>query len=209
MLTTLSWWTPSGQAIPSVRRVPRVRSWSCSATMRLFSAAVVGILISIFAVAPAAAAATITIRLEPKYLIEDSVRPTVTISGASGTATLSYRRYNNGNCEGSPQLFSSISFGNGTHTGPNLQTGNPGPHSLRVSYAGASQPCLPFLLQRRVTAIVQLAKNTFESSERVEPGIELSGTSGNAAGQVAVRRWPAAGCGSGNAVSVGTLAVTG
>jgi hypothetical protein len=177
--------------------------------MRLLSAAVVGILISIFAVAPAAAAATITIKLEQKYLIEDSVRPTVTISGASGTSTLAYRRYNNGNCEGSPQLFSSISFGNGTHTGPNLQTGDPGPHSLRVSYGGVNQPCLPFLLQRKVTAIAQLAKNTFESSERVEPGIELSGGSGSTAGQVAVSRWPAAGCGSGRVVSVGTLPVTG
>jgi hypothetical protein len=177
--------------------------------MRLFSAAVVGILTSIFVVAPAAAAATVTINLAPKYLISDSVRPTVTISGASGTPTLTYRRYNNGNCEGSQQFFYSISFGNGTHTGPDLQTGNAGPHSLRVSYGGVNQPCKPFLLQRQVTAAVQLSRNTFEVGERVEPGIALSGGSGSAAGQVEVGRWPTAGCGPGKAVSVGTLAVTG
>ncbi|GIH04797.1 hypothetical protein Rhe02_28640 [Rhizocola hellebori] len=162
-----------------------------------------------FVVAPAAAAATITVKLEPKYLVTDSVRPTVTISGASGNSTLAYRRYNNGDCEGSPQMFSSVSAANGTHTGPDLQTGNPGPHSLRVSYGGLNAPCQPFLVQRKVTAVTALPKNTFESSERVEPGIALSGGLGNAAGQVEVGRWPAAGCGPGKATSVSILPVTG
>jgi hypothetical protein len=177
--------------------------------MRLLSAAVVGILTSIFVVVPAAAAATITINLGAKYLIGEPVRPTVTISGANGTPTLTYRRYNNGNCEGSQQFFYSISFGNGTHTGPDLQTGNAGPHSLRVSYGGVNQPCKPFLLQHRVTAGVQLAKNSFEAGERIEPGIALSGGTGSAAGQVEVGRWPSAGCAPGKAVPVGILAVTG
>ncbi len=177
--------------------------------MRLVSAAVVGILISIFVVTPAAAAVTLTIKMDPKYLIEGAVKPVLTISGASGSATLTWRRYGNGNCEGSSQLTSSQSAGNGTYTGPDLQTGNPGPYSLRVTLGSATSSCQPFLLQRKVTASVQLAKNSFESGERVEPGIALAGGAGDAAGQVEVTRWSAAGCGSGKATPVGILPVVG
>jgi hypothetical protein len=49
MWTTLTWSKPSGQAIPPVRPVPPGPSWSCSALMRFLSAAMVGVLIPLFA----------------------------------------------------------------------------------------------------------------------------------------------------------------
>ncbi len=175
--------------------------------MRLFSAAVVGILISFFAIAPAAAAVTITIKMEPKYLIDAAVRPTVSIAGSSGSMTLTFRRHNNGNCEGSATLSSSRSAGNGDHVAPELQTGNPGPYSLRITYGSTTAPCQPFLLQRKVAAAIQLAKNTYEVGEKIEPAVELTGTAGDAAGQMEIGRWPLPGCATGKAASAGIVPV--
>jgi hypothetical protein len=176
--------------------------------MRFLSAAMVGLLSTLFAVA----APTITITMDSRQPSEGSIRPTITLS-AGTNATLDFRRYSGTSCSGSFQSFGSVTVttGSTTYTGPNLQTGSLGQFSLWVLLHSGSTTldtkCFPYVVQRIVTATATLAKTVYDDNDRMEPAVALANTTSDAGGQIEIGRWASAGCGPGNAVSVGILPV--
>lgn len=171
--------------------------------MRLLSAIAVGVLMALSFVTPVAAAISLNIKMDPKYLTQGSIYPTVTVSGASGSSTIQFRRYTNSSCSGNWQTLPSKEIaGNGEVTGPDLQTGNPGTYSVRAS-VGSVTDCQVYLVLKQVTVGIQLAKSVFEVGEKIEPQVALQGATGDAGGQVEFGKWSAAGCGPAKAVSAG------
>lgn len=185
--------------------------------MRLLSAVAVGILMALSVVTPAAAANTpsVTIKMDPKYSIEGTIRPIATISG--GTSSISgalyFRRYTSVSCADSgQQVGSSVPVnGNNYYEGPNFQTGSTGDYGVRVFFDSSNtsqnsdkwSECKGYLLQKQVTVGIQLTKSVFEVGEKIEPQVALQGATGDAGGQVEFGKWSSAGCGPAKAVSAG------
>jgi len=178
--------------------------------MRFLSAAMVGVLIPLFALA----APALTITMEPAYPDQGPIRPAVTVSGATGTnPRLEFRRYLGTTCSNNSTLTTLTISGNGTFTGPDLQPGNTGAYSLRVRFVSSTSSvysgCVSFLVRRTVTATTTLPKAIYDNNDRLEPVMELANTTADAGGQVEITRWAGSGCGPGKSVSVGVLPVAG
>ncbi len=178
--------------------------------MRLLSAALVGVLTSLFVVA----APTVTITMESQQPDQGAIRPTVTLSTATN-GTLDFRRYTGTSCFGGFINLPSVTVTTSatTYVGPDLQTGTLGQFSawvrLRSGSTTLDTKCFPYLVQRRVTAVASLPKPVYDNNDRLEPTIELTNPTPDAGGQVEVARWSTPGCGPANAVSAGILSVVG
>lgn len=176
------------------------------------SAAMVGVLTSLFAVA----APTLTISMQPKYSNQASIRPAVTVSGISGSFSgwMEFRRYSGTSCSGGYWPRSSVSVtGNNTYTGPEVQDGSVGQFSLwvrlRTSSTVYDTECFPYLVQRPVTVTATLPKSVYDNNDRMEPAVQLANTTTDAGGQVEVARWATPGCGPATGTSIGILPVVG
>lgn len=170
--------------------------------------------------APAEAKTVVTVKTtlaKDRFTAGEVIRPTVRLEGAATgvTGTVRFDRYAGPGCTGTRTSAGERPASANPIQGPDLADSAGGRRSLRASYGGdgvyaaATGTCVDYTQVKRSRIAVSLPRQTFDSTEAINPKAVLSEVTADAGGQVTYRRWTgSSGC-AGTGTTIGTGEVSG